>query len=204
MGEARSGAIASSFFIISTSLLFSFLQQSKRIFLPQSDFTSFYSVFFLFCNERWGVQLSVLCYLVCVRFLLFNLYRRAHLKKKTINLQDPRSTNETCSLLGYYARLRGSSVPTFRDNLSVPFQGSWTSWPLNMRPTRCPETSVQNYHSTLRNIPEEFRSHLHRGGSLRSRRSTSISSGRGLLTIPKEIFCGGGKYVHFKAMRHHP
>jgi hypothetical protein len=64
---------------------------------------------------------------VCVRFLLFNLYRRAHLKKKTIKLQDPRSTNETCSLLGYYARLRGSSVPTFQDNLSVPFQGSWTS-----------------------------------------------------------------------------
>jgi hypothetical protein len=31
----------------------------------------------------------------------------------------------------------------------------------------CPETSVQNYHCTLRNILEERRSHLHRGGSLK-------------------------------------
>jgi len=28
------------------------------------------------------------------------------------------------------------------------------------------ETSVWNYHSKLRNIPEERRSNLHRGGSL--------------------------------------
>jgi hypothetical protein len=32
-----------------------------------------------------------------------------------------------------------------------------------------PETSVQNRHLTLRNIPEEHRSHLHSGGSLKSR-----------------------------------
>jgi len=35
-------------------------------------------------------------------------------------------------------------------------------WPLRMGPIRCPETSVGNYHSRLRNIPEERRSHLHR------------------------------------------
>jgi hypothetical protein len=29
----------------------------------------------------------------------------------------------------------------------------------------CPETSVRNYHSTLRNIPKECRSYLHQGGS---------------------------------------
>jgi hypothetical protein len=28
---------------------------------------------------------------------------------------------EICALLGYYAALSGSSVPTFRDNLSVPY-----------------------------------------------------------------------------------
>ena len=33
----------------------------------------------------------------------------------------------------------------------------------------CPETSVPNYRSTLRNIPEERRSHSYRGGSLKSR-----------------------------------
>jgi len=31
-----------------------------------------------------------------------------------------------------------------------------------------PETSIWNYHSTLCNFPEEFRSHLHRGRSLKS------------------------------------
>jgi len=38
-----------------------------------------------------------------------------------------------------------------------------------MGPISCPEMSVRNYLSTLRNIPEERRSHLHLGGSLKSR-----------------------------------
>ena len=33
-----------------------------------------------------------------------------------------------------------------------------------------PETSVTNHSPTLRNIPEGRRSHLHRGGSLKSRK----------------------------------
>jgi hypothetical protein len=36
-----------------------------------------------------------------------------------------------------------------------------TSWPLKMVPIGCPETSVHNYHSTLRNIPEERRSQMY-------------------------------------------
>jgi hypothetical protein len=32
------------------------------------------------------------------------------------------------------------------------------SWPLTMWPIRCPETSVKDYDSTLRNTPEERRS----------------------------------------------
>ena len=43
------------------------------------------------------------------------------------------------------------------------------SWPLNLGPIGCPETSVRNCHYTLRNSPEEHRSHLLRGGSLKSR-----------------------------------
>ena len=35
-------------------------------------------------------------------------------------------------------------------------------------PIGCPETSVKNYHCTPRNIPEERRSLLLRGGSLKS------------------------------------
>jgi hypothetical protein len=37
-----------------------------------------------------------------------------------------------------------------------------------MRPIHCPETSVKDYHSTLRYTPEESRSHQRRGGSLKS------------------------------------
>jgi hypothetical protein len=48
------------------------------------------------------------------------------------------------------------------------------SWPLKMGPTGCPETSVQNYYSILRNIPEERRPYLHHGESLKSRKSTSV------------------------------
>jgi hypothetical protein len=35
--------------------------------------------------------------------------------------------------------------------------------------TACLQTSVINYQSRVRNIPEELRSHLHRGGNLKSR-----------------------------------
>ena len=37
-----------------------------------------------------------------------------------------------------------------------------------MGPTDCPETSVINYHYSLRNNPEEHSSRLLRGGSLKS------------------------------------
>jgi hypothetical protein len=37
-----------------------------------------------------------------------------------------------------------------------------------MGPILCPETSIQNYHLTPCNTPEECRSHLHRCGSLKS------------------------------------
>jgi hypothetical protein len=39
-----------------------------------------------------------------------------------------------------------------------------------MGPIGCPETSVQNYRSTLRNTPKEHRSHEHRDGGLKSRK----------------------------------
>ena len=45
---------------------------------------------------------------------------------------------------------------------------SWTAWPLKMGPIGCLETSVTNYQSTLRKIPEERRSRLHGDESLRT------------------------------------
>jgi hypothetical protein len=43
------------------------------------------------------------------------------------------------------------------------------SWPLKMGPIGCLRTSAKNYHWTLSDVPEDSRSHLHRGGSLKSR-----------------------------------
>jgi hypothetical protein len=69
-----------------------------------------------------------------------------------------------CALLGCYAALSRNSVPTFQDNVSVPSsrvkkfkKNIWASWPSEMGQIGCPETSVHNYHSTLRDIPEEHK-----------------------------------------------
>jgi hypothetical protein len=42
-----------------------------------------------------------------------------------------------------------------------------TASPLKMEPIGCPETSLTNYQSRLRKIPEEARSHFHRDWSLK-------------------------------------
>jgi len=47
----------------------------------------------------------------------------------------------------------------FRDNLQQVLFEHWTR----------PESLVQYHQSTLRNIPEECRYHIHSGGSLKSR-----------------------------------
>jgi len=64
-----------------------------------------------------------------------------------------RELNENCALLPYYAASNGNFLPTFRDNLWPPSSGD--SWPLKMGLIGCPETSVRNYHYSLRNNPEE-------------------------------------------------
>jgi hypothetical protein len=64
-----------------------------------------------------------------------------------------RNVDDICTLLGYYADLSGNSLPTFRDNQSA--RPSRVKNYKEMGPIGCPETPVQNYHSWLRNIPEE-------------------------------------------------
>ena len=85
----------------------------------------------------------------------------------------------TASILGYYAASSGNSLPTFRDNISVPSSRysnpSWIrplkdSCPVKMGPIICPEKSLKNCHYLLRNNQEERSSLLLRGGSLQSRR----------------------------------
>jgi hypothetical protein len=58
--------------------------------------------------------------------------------------------------LQYYAASSGNLLPTFRDNVTVPYSRVKEDFlTLMMGPLRCPETSVKEYHSTLRNIAEE-------------------------------------------------
>ena len=57
----------------------------------------------------------------------------------------------------------------YRLEINIWYHSSWTSWPLKIAKIGCPETSVRNYHSTLRKIPTKCRSRLHLSGSLKSR-----------------------------------
>jgi len=57
---------------------------------------------------------------------------------------------------------------TYRSHLQGP-RNQLDSWPLKMEPIGCLETSVINYHYSLRNNPEERSSYILRGGSLKSR-----------------------------------
>jgi len=86
-----------------------------------------------------------------------------------------RRVNGTCVPLRFYATQCGSLLPTFRDSLSAPSSrveksenialasSSWAVRHLTVRPVGCPETSVKNCQSTLRNNPEDSRSVLASG-----------------------------------------
>jgi len=81
--------------------------------------------------------------------------------------QQDRKNVVKCAFLGYNAASGGNLLPTFRDNLSVPFSEVKKQ---NWDPIGCPETSVTNYHYLLFNNPKERRSHLLCEGRLKSRR----------------------------------
>ena len=66
----------------------------------------------------------------------------------------------------------GNSLPTFRDNLSVPSSEikksevvkkpqPWISWHLKKGPIGCPETSVSNYQHLMRNPLKNGADRLH-------------------------------------------
>jgi hypothetical protein len=89
-----------------------------------------------------------------------------------------RDTDEICALLGYYTASCGNSLPTFRDNVSVPcHRGSRNPRrPLKMGPIRRFITSVKDYHPMPRNMPEERRSQLQLLTNIVS--SSGVSFGR--------------------------
>jgi hypothetical protein len=83
---------------------------------------------------------------------------------KFIILYCNTNTSEICALMGYHIENIGNSLLTFRDG---------------------PATSVRNYCYTLRDIPEERKSHLLRSGSLKSRAGTFVADHKlEILKIP--------------------
>jgi hypothetical protein len=73
-----------------------------------------------------------------------NIYIRSTFLLTLISGFRP-DVDEICALLGYYAASCG--------NIFIDVSGQC------MGPLRCPETSVNNYYTTPRNIQEERRSH---------------------------------------------
>jgi hypothetical protein len=67
-----------------------------------------------------------------------------------------------------------------------------------MRQIGCTETSVSNYHSTLRYTPEERSSHLHHGGSLKSLTVSSKAVVK-KLSESKEVRCSVKPDIKFHA-----
>jgi hypothetical protein len=88
---------------------------------------------------------------VLILYRRFGTTYRPHLQGSRSPLLDPSSR-----------ALSGNPLPTFRDNVSVPSSRvkKSTSWPLQMGPIRCPETSVKDYNSPLIYTPDECRSQL--------------------------------------------
>jgi len=75
------------------------------------------------------------------------------------------------ALLGCYEAWTVVSYQTFRASLSVPFPKVKQSKEMTLEsgPDSLSAMSVTNYQSTLRNIPEDGKSRVHRSGSLKSR-----------------------------------
>jgi hypothetical protein len=75
-----------------------------------------------------------------------------------------RNVGEICVLLGRYAAYSGNSLTAFRHKLSVRSSGvkksKKISLRLKMEPIGFPETSLRNYHYTLRQNPYEGRTHV--------------------------------------------
>ena len=63
-----------------------------------------------------------------------------------------------------------------RPRVVIPYRRFGTTFRSHLRggPIIRPETSVRNYHSRLRKTPEECRSHLSLGGSLKSHKDIPV------------------------------
>jgi len=97
------------------------------------------------------------------------------------------------ALVGFCAANHGSFLPIIRYNLSVPSsmvkqskRNELTLFNPLDGTDGCPDTSVGNYQSTLREIPQERTAYLHRGGSLKSYMTLGTTV---QYTVGKGILC---------------
>ena len=104
-------------------------------------------------NRNWILSLRFNLSLLCV--LKIKLRMRQTERILFVISDFHREVAENCALLGHYAASSGDSLLTFRDNLSISSSGFKNKKILKMRTIGCPETSVGNYHYSLRNDPEE-------------------------------------------------
>ena len=123
----------------------------------------------------------VICVFLLLFILLYVLFvckcvlYYCHRVSTQLQLTNTSCQNLTLGALNYRSApfvLVGALFKKFGLFLSMPRMSyhivpyhiiTWTAWPLKMEPRGCRETSVRNYQSTLRKIPEE------RGSSLKSR-----------------------------------
>jgi len=71
-----------------------------------------------------------------------------------VEIRTKITVGENCALLGNYAGSSGSFIPTSRDKLSVPPSGVKNPLTPEGGTEVRPETSVRNYHYSLRDDPE--------------------------------------------------
>ena len=93
---------------------------------------SFRHLFRIEENKRnFVVRQSITVYSEWIWYAVGSRNANASLRNISWNLYRP----DLCTVLGYYAALSVTFVPTFRDNLSVPssrVKKSWTLWPLKI------------------------------------------------------------------------
>jgi hypothetical protein len=97
-----------------------------------------------FCSSNYSGLFSVI-----LSLLLWKMFYNAVCVQPRVPV-NYMNTIDKWAILGFHAMSIGNSLPTFPDNVFVP------------------ETSVRNYHYSLRSSPEERSSHLLPGVSLKS------------------------------------
>ena len=113
------------------------------------------------CHYRLMTRIIAICVAVIDIYIYIYIYiyiAGSHIK---ITMQI------TSLLFWYFARRRLLVTDVSVQHIGPVFFTSKAST-LKMEPLGCPETSVTNYRCTLRNVPQEGRSRLHLGGSVRS------------------------------------